>query len=457
MEVLLIYIFFRFVRMRPLYFLLKLLLFYGIMLFFKKKRIVNSPKKFNAQTIFVVNHASAFLDPWVIAELQRPVLFFLARGDIFKKWLRPITWAAHMIPIYRTKENGADSAEKNEAIFREVYGLLKRKKSILIFGEGYTDDVFIRSLKSVKKGPARIGFGAMEATNWQQDIKIQCSGINYADPNKFRGEVLISNSEPIHLKDYEALYKTNSTKAILEITKTVSEKLQSQITYLNDPKLTDFHNHIQSITKKGIAHHNSNESIDLEVRWRYSQKLASFLNKEYVASDHKWIELKSTVATYFKSIKKEKIEDQWVLDFSNNKKPNFIARCTLLLICFPLFILGSFHHLIPYQLIKRFTEKTFKRKVFWSGIKFILGYFILAVFNIALCLLVNAYFELIHPGILWLYIILIVPPLGLVAYWFAQYFTDTIRLMKITKSSYEKWADVRKKCAQAIEGDIVIN
>lgn len=436
--------------MRPLYLLLKFLVFYGVTLFFKQRKTVNAPKAFNAQTIFVVNHSSAFLDPWVIAELQNPILFFLARGDIFKKWIRPLTWSAHMIPIFRTKENGADSAEKNEQVFQEVYGLLKRKKSILIFGEGYTDDVFIRSLKPLKKGPARIGFGAMEASNWEADIKIQSAGINYADPNEFRSEVLVANSDPIHLKDYKAQYLENPSKTILDITKLITKNLQSQLTYLENPKLTDFHNQIQSITKKGIAHKESDLTIDLEKRWQYSKNLAKTINKNYSETDSDWQKMKQSLSDYFSKLKKENIKDQWVLNHKNGKKPNLFLRYAMILVGLPFFLIGSFHHLIPYLILKKFIESTFKRRVFWSGIKLILGYLILALFNIALCLILNSIFEITHTGIVWGYIIVIIPFLGLIAYRYADYFKDTIQLAKVDKNRYDYWIERRNQAEELV-------
>ncbi|MFK8044880.1 MAG: 1-acyl-sn-glycerol-3-phosphate acyltransferase [Crocinitomicaceae bacterium] len=440
--------------MRPLYFLLKILIFYALNLFFKRHRKVNPPKKINAQTIFVVNHASAFMDPWIIAELQKPVLFFLTRGDIFKTWLKPITWAAHMIPIYRTKENGADSAEKNEAIFREVYGLLKRKKSILIFGEGYTDDVFIRSLKPLKKGPARIGFGAMVASNWTADIKIQAAGINYADPNEFRSEVLVSNAAPIHLKDYKKLFLENESKAIVEVTKVVKESLESQLVYLEDAKLTDFHNHIQSLTKKGIAHGESDETIGLEPRWRYARSLAKNINKNYNEDDKNWSNLKQALAKYFEDLKKADIKDQWVLDYGKGKTHSIALRWFLLLMAFPLFMLGCFHHLIPYLFVKRFTEKTFKRRVFWSGIKMLMGYVVFALFNIALCFTINSIFDLVHSGILWAYVILITPFIGLVTYWYVNFFKDTLSIARITENEFKIKLSERENCEQLISNII---
>ena len=442
--------------MRPLYFLLKLLIFHSVNLFFKKRKKVNAPKQFNSQTIFVVNHSSAFMDPWVIAELQRPVLFFMTRGDIFKKWLHPITWSAHMIPIFRTKENGADSAEKNQAIFQGVYKLLKRKKSILIFGEGYTDDVFIRSLKPLKKGPARIGFGTMVSTNWELNIKIQCAGINYADPNEFRSEVLISNSEAIHLKDYKTKYLENPSKTINDLSKKIAKLLQTQLTYLEDSNLTPFHNHIQSITKKGIAHQNIDTEINIEDRWRYSQNLATFLNSNYNAEESTWANLKSKLEEYFKSLSNKNIKDNWVKNYAENKNLSLLKSTLLLIIGLPIFILGFIHFFLPYIGVKTFAEKTFKRKVFWSGIKLILGHFILALFSIILCFTLNHFFSITDNWIVWLYIIIPLPFIGVITYNYAGLLKDTVRKVKLSKTELESLGKIRHELEDLIKNQINI-
>ncbi len=407
-----------------------------------------------AQTIFVVNHASAFMDPWVVAELQNPVLFFLTRGDIFKSWLRPITWAAHMIPIFRIRENGADSSEKNEAIFKEVYKLLKRKKSIMIFGEGYTDDVFIRSLKPLKKGPARIGFGAMVATNWEQDIKIQCTGINYSDPDKFRSDVLVSNSDIIHLKDYKEEYLENPARTISELTREIAKRLKAQLTYLEDAGLTPLHNNIQSLTKKGIAFRNSDSSIPLKQRWLYSQNLAHYLNSNYSKENPDWNELETESGQYFKELNKKGVEDDAVVYYQKNEKIVNPVNYLLLILGLPVFILGCVHHLLPYVGLKRFIEKTFKRRVFWSGIKMILGFFILSVYNIILMLTINSIFDLVNNWILWSYIILIVPFLGLLAYEYARMYRNMRNNRRATKANFDRWVDSRKQLVNMVEQQV---
>ena len=89
--------------------------------------------------------------------------------------------------------------------------------------------------------------------------------------------------------------------------------------------------------------------------------------------------------------------------------------CTFSLLMFPLAILGMIHCLIPYLLIKRFTEKTFKRRVFWSSVKLMLGKVSVGIFNIPFFFLI---YNFIYPSF-WLglgYFLFIIPTLGLIAY-----------------------------------------
>lgn len=72
-----------------------------------------------------------------------------------------------MIPIYR-QHDGGNSTEKNIESFRKATEVLNGNRSLLIFGEGMTDDVFERRMKPLKKGALRIGFTALEGTNWKK-------------------------------------------------------------------------------------------------------------------------------------------------------------------------------------------------------------------------------------------------------------------------------------------------
>ena len=148
--------------MRFLYFLLYYILNYTLRLYFKNIKVHNKPSKYG-KTIFVSNHAASFMDPLVIAAFNRSVVYFLTRSDVFTSFTKPIFWTAHMLPIYRQRD-GVNTKEKNNEVFRKCTETLLRNRSLLIFGEGVTDDKFVRRLKSLKKGALRIGFTTLEAS-----------------------------------------------------------------------------------------------------------------------------------------------------------------------------------------------------------------------------------------------------------------------------------------------------
>ena len=143
--------------MRILYFLLWLAFHYSFRLYFRKIKIVNPSNYFFGRTIFVSNHQGSFMDPLLIASQRKPIVFFMTRSDVFTKFTKPLLWMVHMLPIYRQRD-GVDTKEKNAKIFEKTNIVLDKNRSILIFGEGFTDDRIQRRLHPIKKGPARIGF-----------------------------------------------------------------------------------------------------------------------------------------------------------------------------------------------------------------------------------------------------------------------------------------------------------
>ena len=160
--------------MRPFYLLLKISLNISFRLFYKRFIILNKHKELFGSTIYVSNHPNSFMDPILIGAVNRPIVHFMTRSDVFVWWLKPVLWSSHMLPIYR-QQDGKDTKGKNTDVFNTVNSSLRKGRNILIFGEGFTDDTPIRGLKPVKKGPIRMGFGALEAINWSKKIYIRGS------------------------------------------------------------------------------------------------------------------------------------------------------------------------------------------------------------------------------------------------------------------------------------------
>ena len=385
--------------MRILYLLLKITLNYSLRIFYPRLKFVNSPKQLLGRTIYVSNHAASFMDPLVVAGLRMPIVFFMTRSDIFNKFTQPILWASHMLPIYRQLD-GDDTKGKNEAVFKKCTKILSVGRNLLIFGEGFTDDTFIRRLKPVKKGAVRIGFITLEKLNWKKDIFIAAVGVNYSDPNQMRSDILMSYSDKIRLNDYREEYEKNPNKVINELTKEIERLLQLQLTHVNEKELAPFHEQIMMINRKGMNALNFDRKYSLKQRWEYSRKLANWFNEHDFEENKELKALEEESKSYFSLTKRFKIQEQYMFWKATNPNGSRTKEVMAMILLFPFAIVGAIHCAPVYLIVKRLVEKGMKRRVFWSSMKLILGKLLIAIVNIPL---IFVFYYCIYPS-WWLWI-----------------------------------------------------
>jgi len=419
--------------MRPLYFILKVVLNYSLRLYHKRTVTVNSPKKLHTRTIYASNHPSSFMDPLVIAVRNIPIVHFMTRGDIYKGFMKQVFWSAHMLPIYRNHD-GDDAVKKNQEVFDIASKELRKGKAIIMFAEGFTDDKFIRRLKPVKKGSVRLGFEALEKCDWTKKIYIQPLGLNYTDPKAFQSEMLISYGEKICLNDYKNEYLENSGKVINEITKIVEIGMREQITHVEKADWCELHEGIMSLTRKGMNNVNKDERIPLKKRWEYSRNLALWLNARQDEKEIDQInELKENVTDYFRLLKKSRIEERFIHEYATTNKIGLLKNYLLLILGFPFAVLGMIHGAPSYFFLKPKMEKAFRRDVFWSSVKMVAGLALAGIYNIIYIFL---FYYLIHPswGLAIAYYFL-VPGAAFVVF---HYWWNNLTEMKIRKVLKEK-------------------
>ena len=372
--------------MRIVYLLMKILLFQSLRIFYSKRVLVNSPKEFWGSTIYVSNHAAAFMDPLVVAGFAKPSVHFMVRADVFSKYTKSLFWAAQMLPIYR-QQDGKGNNKKNELVFEECAKLLSKKRNLLIFGEGFTDDVFIRRLKPIKKGAVRIGFIALERMNWSKKIHLAAIGCNYSDPNRLLSDLVISYSDKICLNDYQKEFESNPNKAITDVTLKLELLMRAQITDNRNAELAPIHEDIMSLTRKGMHPVCSDKGIPLKTRWKYSQRLAHWLNSK--ERDVSKIEtINSQIEQYKTDVEKTGIDEETIYWKKTTKNGSRIKETLTLIILFPITLIGVIHCGIPYNQTKKITEKTMKRKVFWGSVKLFIGEWFIAIFNVILLIII---------------------------------------------------------------------
>lgn len=379
--------------MRFFYFMLKITLPYTTRIYYPRQKIVNGPKERFGRTIYVSNHAASFMDPLVVASLRKPIVFFMTRSDVFTPVTKPVLWAAHMLPIYR-EHDGEDTKGKNTEVFKKCAKVLSFGRNLLIFGEGFTDDVFIRRLKPVKKGAVRIGFAALRELNWKKKIYIAAVGCNYSDPNEMRSDVLIATSDKICLNDYKKEYEENPNKVITELTKRIEALMREQITHVDNKEMAPFHENVMKITRKGMNARSSDTSIPLEKRWRYSQRLADWFNENVTPENEELMSLKKELETYFSLLRKFRLEERYLYEF-HEKKGSRMKELLFLVTMWPFAILGLIHCGPWYFITKRFVEKTFKRRVFWGSVKLLIAKILMGLINIPVIFL---FYRFVYPS-----------------------------------------------------------
>ena len=110
--------------------------------------------KIKGPLLIIANHPNSFLDAIIIGAYYKRPIYFLARGDVFKKkHHRFILHYLHMIPVYRLRE-GKEFLHLNEYAFNKSIELISAGAAVLVFIEGTC--VNNHALQPFKKGTTRI-------------------------------------------------------------------------------------------------------------------------------------------------------------------------------------------------------------------------------------------------------------------------------------------------------------
>ena len=180
--------------------------------------------------ILASNHQNAFLDALMIECSARKKSHFLARASAFKnKIALALLSYIRMMPIYRIRD-GLGEVKKNDEIIEKCSSILRKGGVINLFPEGnHNLDWRVRSMQ---RGLARIVFDAATKDNWQTDIKIVPSGIQYESPTGFRSRVLVRFGKPLSVNKYKEVYEENNRAGMDELGKDLEEALKPLVVNL---------------------------------------------------------------------------------------------------------------------------------------------------------------------------------------------------------------------------------
>jgi 1-acyl-sn-glycerol-3-phosphate acyltransferase len=346
-----------------------------IPVFYKRISITNKERlAVNGPVLVAMNHPNAFTDPIIIAYLCYPTrLKYMARGDAFKPGL--ITYFLEqlgIVPIFRIQDAGKEGLKKNEESYQRVYAFLKKDAKLIVFAEGLC--VQERRLRPLKKGFARLAFGAYEHTG-NENLTVLPIGVNYSQPNQFRSDVLYRVGEPMPVKAYVAAYEQNPAKTTNQFLKDLEGNLKSLITHINDKQNDTAVLWMESLIKEEWLLRAGLSMKDLEDDFTITQKITETVNRNAASQPELWQEFKTQAAQYF-SILKANAFDDYSLNPLRRKQATwfgFACQAVILFVFSPIYLMALLGNFLPLYLTDVLAKKANKQVEFYSSFAFAFG------------------------------------------------------------------------------------
>ncbi len=317
--------------------------FIGLVLrfYFKRWQVSNYDKiPHKGPVIFASNHQNAFLDPLVIYFSQPRINYFLVRANIFQNaiarfWLKSL----YMLPIYRARDGLRAVAKNDEIIEKCVHILTEGNNPLIIFAEGNHN--LRRALRPLQKGFARIAFATMEANNFELNLAIVPTGLNYGRHTRFRSDMLCNFGHPIYLKKYTELYKKNPNKAYQQLITDVYAGMNKEV-----------------ISIRPSTHYEHIENEWLSKRSENADMIEDFANdKELIA----------------KISEKYKAEEVEIPEIAKQEPAPALPSLLYRILMFPIFLYGFINSFIGYKLLDLFIKKVVSDIHFYASIKSVIN------------------------------------------------------------------------------------
>ncbi len=356
--------------------------------------------------ILVSNHPSTLLDPLNTAVEVDAEVNFLANASLFQ---HPIAdWLLsrlYCIPIERYQDTGGKPLN-NAASFKQATKFLSGGGCLYVAPEGTS---FVeRRLRKIKTGTARIAFAAEKANNWQLGLTILPVGLNYADPTKFRSELLTVFGEPIRVADFQDAHEADPVNAVQRLTAAIGEGIGAVIIDCEDGQQDELLHRLETILQ------NENALPPVE-QLRRTQTVLARLRQWKASNLAEYEAFSISVFDYFNRINLLKISDLDVAKPQSNRKTLSLAVTS------PLFAMGWLSHVLPYFLTKKITDALNGDYHWVPTYKFTAGLVLYLLFIWVQTWLVGELAEQFGFGswVKWAYLLAYIP-LGLIAEWWLK-------------------------------------
>jgi 1-acyl-sn-glycerol-3-phosphate acyltransferase len=391
--------------------------------------------------IIAMNHPNAFMDPSAFTLVIYPVrTYYLARGDAFKPGIATFFLESlGIIPIFRIQDAGKEGLKKNDETYRRVNYHLSKKENVMVFAEGLC--IQERRLRPLKKGVARMMFGAMEEIN-DPDLTVVPVGCNYSNPSKFRSTLFYNVGEPIKVSDYMERYRQNPARTTNVFLQDLEPKMRELITHIKNPANDVIVPQLEEMYLKDWCRLKKLNHKDPAQAFEMSKHITEMVNTADEAQPEVLNKIREKTAAYFKEINQFGIRD-WLIKPVNEYKVNwlrFVGRALLLILGLPVYIRGLLGSYIPYKVTEKITSKMVKNVEFLASFNLGIGSFMFLFFYILQFFIAYA----LSPHIGWpLLVILVSIFTAIFSLYYHPFMRKTIGLFRVLKNS-EKTRTLRQ-------------
>ncbi|MBI1836494.1 MAG: 1-acyl-sn-glycerol-3-phosphate acyltransferase [Flavobacteriia bacterium] len=356
-----------------LYRFLKLLVGIGIRFYYKEVKVLNEHELNQVQNeplIIVANHPNTLMDAMLVGFVCKQQIYFMAKGTLFNsKFKMWILRKFNMIPINR-QGDGKVKGVSNQDSFEACYKILEEGKTLVVFPEGTS--FLERQLRELKSGTARIALEAEARNKGGLHLKVLPIGLNYLQAEKFRSSVLVNVGLKIEVSTYLEEYQINSGKAAKKLTEKFRMGLERVLVHSESKEHETITDEIAEILSSKYIR-TKESGVEGEVQ--FLKKIRDRIEELELTQPWKLDEIKITI---------EKIKTELS---ALNLRPDFLDRrfrfqmffrqlifsIGLILIGFPVFIVGLVINVIPYKITDFIVPKLTKDIEYVAPLSVLLG------------------------------------------------------------------------------------
>ncbi len=334
--------------------------------------------------LFAISHRNAFMDSLGVVNTKSTQVWQLARGDAFgKKIMADLFYFFHMLPLWRERD-GVDTKTMNQPTFDACADILAKNGMVGIYPEG--NCINEEHIRPLKKGICRIAFMAEERYDYELDVHIIPVGVSYSDAENFKKWQLLQFGEPILLKKYSDLHRSNPALAINQLKEEIEHGMKQVILHVEH---SHYHQDIVNMARFYAREDVLAQGIKYGPATKMKAEKAAAAKLEHLRhSDHEAMKaLVHAFHAYTRLLKEFNFREN-TFDPAR-QHPFTVTIMGLYFVCFfPVFIYGLLVNYIPMKITETIVAKKIKERIFISSIKYVVGIFLFPLWHFILMLLV---------------------------------------------------------------------